>query len=494
MFINGVYNEAELKMIENWKTTAAKDVGWLDGTPSPTNDHPINLRKATREIIRHMALAHDYKNPLYRNEDYAKYSKYGKIIAPPFLTNCIACGHAHFLEVPKDVGQFLGCHLGEDYVWYRTIVEDDSFTVFQGMPQMRDMTPAGEQQERVMGSFDPCYIYDQNGELIAEWWHILVTVYAGWDVERDNILRIGYELDMESALKLGEGALWTPRPKYTQELADTIQRLYEEEPRRGKEIRWWEDVEIGETLPPVYMGPISYWDCVAYMCTFVHPPINMMEGRRLTPQKMIKDPETNITFYDFEFHLCEETPKLVGWYSHTIVDPFINSFLGRMTSNWMGDDGEFRRYKWRKFANTTIGDSIIGRGRVIRKYIEDGECRVDIDVCMENIKGFLANMGPTTISLPSKRKFLERLEPVTDSEETELDLNPEGIKRGDCFRVKPRPDWELPYDYPLAGKTGYVYELPMDVEGFVYAIMDEDCTGIEHRAVVGFRMTDIEKI
>ena len=74
------------------------------------------------------------------------------------------------------------------------------------------------------------------------------------------------------------------------------------------------------------------------------------------------------------------------------------------------------------------------------------------------------------------------------------DLNPEGIKRGDKFRVKPRPEWELPNEYPLAGKTGYVYELPMDVDGFVYAIMDEDCTGIEQRAVVGFRMTDIEKI
>jgi hypothetical protein len=494
MFVNGIYSESERKMMDAWREDAEQDVGWISDKPGPRNDHPVNFRTATKEIIRHMALAHDYKNPLYRDEDYARQSKYGKIVAPPFLLNCIANGHAHFMGVPEDVGQFVGCHLGEDFVWHRTIKEGDSFKVFQGMPQMRDMTPPGEQPERVMGSFDPCYIYDQNDELIAEWWHILVTVYIENGRPRDNILRIGYELD-PSALELAEGIHWTKRPKYTREEADLIQRLYEEEPRRGGNILYWEDVKIGEALPPAFMGPITYWDCVTYMATHVFPPINMMEGRRLTPQMVIRDPETNISYRDFEWHFCEETPKLVGWYSHTVVEQLINSFMGRCVSNWMGDDGEFRSYRWRKFANTTIGDTVIARGRVIRKYItEDGECRADIDCVMENIKGFLANMGPTAIALPSRAKLAEGKTSALDPSEQALDLNPQGIVRGDHFRVKPRDEWELPGGYPLTGKTGVVYELPMDVPGFVYAIMDESCTGIEPRAVVGFRMTDLEKL
>lgn len=493
MFIRGIYSKEEQKMIDDWKADAAKDVGWLDDKPSFRDEHPVNFNKATKEIIRHMALAHDYKNPLYRDAEYAKFTKYGKIIAPPFFLNSIAAGHAHFMQVPEEAGKFVGCHLGENFVWHRTIVEGDEFKVFQGMPQLCDKTPDGEQEERILGSFDPLYIYDQNNELVAEWWHVLVNVYADKNAKTDDILRIGYESGPHAA-ELGKNVHRTERPKYTQEVADAIQHLYEEEPRRGKEILWWEDVKVGEELPHVYMGPITFWDCSAYMATHMFPPINMMECRRLTPQMLIKDPETNITYRDFEWHIGEDTPPLVGWYSHTIVEHIINSFMGRMVSNWMGDDGEFRSFRWRKFANTTIGDSIIGRGRVVRKYIENGECKVDIDCCMENIKGFLANMGPTTITLMSRKQMLERTEPIEEVSCKPLDLNPEKIKRGDRFRVKPRPDWELPYQYPLEGETGIVYELPMDVDGYVYAVMDNPCTKIEPRAVVGFRMTDIEKI
>jgi acyl dehydratase len=494
MFVRDVYSPAEQKMIDEWNQRALADVGWLHETPGQEYIYPVNFRKATREIIRHVALAHDYKNPLYRDPEYAKHTRWGKIIAPPMFTLAIANGQAHMLQVPAEVGRYVGCHLGEDFDFYRPIKEGDSFHVFQGLARFRDLTPDGEQPERILGSYDPVFIYNQDDELVSVWWHVLNNVYAEPGAEPDGVLRIGYEMDPVGARELGKNVRWTQKPKYTKELADTIQKLYENEPIRGKEIRWWEDVEIGETLPPVYMGPITPWDSAAYLATHVYPPIPMNETRRLIPQGLFTDEETNISYKGFEMHLAEDVPKLIGWYSHTIVENIINSFLNRMVTNWMGDDGEFRFFRWRKFANTTYGDSIIGRGRVVRKYIKDGECLVDIETAMENIKGFLANMGPTTIKLPSKAEMLYREAPKEDSSDAPLDLNPQGFRRGDRFRVLPRAGWELPFSYPLGGQTGLVYEMPVDVDGYVYALMDNDCTGIEPRAVVGFRTDCIEKI
>lgn len=492
MFVRNVYSAAEQQMIDSWNAQALADVGWLHDTPGADYMCPVNIRTASREMIRHVALAHDYKNPLYRDPEYAKHTRWGKIIAPPFFTLAIANGQTHAMTVPSQVGRYVGCHLGEDFEWFKTIREGDSFRVFQGLAQLRDLTPDGAQPERILGSFDPVCIYNQDDELIGIWWHILINVYTEPGTKSDGILRIGYEMDPVGARELK--ARWTQTPKYTKEMAALLQRLYEEEPRRGREILWWEDVKIGEELPPVYMGPITPWDSAAYLATLVYPPIPMNETRRLIPYFCALDEKTNISHLMFEEHLSEDVSKIVGFYSHTICESIINSFLARLVSNWMGDDGEFKFFRWRKFANTTYGDSVIGRGRVVRKYIKDGQCLVDVDTCMENIKGFLANMGPTTISLLSKEQMLYSRAPKENPAEKTLDLNPQCFKRGDRFRVLPRPDWELPTPYPLADETGYVYEMPVDVDGYIYAIMDRDCTGLDPRAVIGFRTDKIEKI
>jgi hypothetical protein len=39
-----------------------------------------------------------------------------------------------------------------------------------------------------------------------------------------------------------------------------------------------------------------------------------------------------------------------------------------------------------------------------------------------------------------------------------------------------------------------VHELPIDVDGYIYGIMDRDCTTIEPRSEVGFRMDEVEKL
>jgi hypothetical protein len=46
-------------------------------------------------------------------------------------------------------------------------------------------------------------------------------------------------------------------PKYTPEQIEEIVQALEGEQRRGTETRYWEDVEVGEELPPIVLPPFT---------------------------------------------------------------------------------------------------------------------------------------------------------------------------------------------------------------------------------------------
>jgi hypothetical protein len=152
-----------------------------------------------------------------------------------------------------------------------------------------------------------------------------------------------------------------------------------------------------------------------------------------------------------------------------------------------------RKFSWQKMANTPFGDTIFGRGRVLRKYVDDeGRCLVDITAWMETNRGYISNAGPTTVELLSRTKQETGRLPEVPVQQ-ELDQNPNNIRPGDHVRIQPRPDWELSSPYPLANATARVVEYHQ-VEGFAYCVLDEDVIGIDTRVVLGFRLDQLEKI
>lgn len=494
MFVKGIYSPAEQAMLDAWRENAEKSVGWLGDEPDFRSATPVNIRTADEMMILMAARCHDYKNRLYRDAKYAAASRWGKIIAPPMFLLTIGFGCGHFMQITPEVGTFVSCHFGEDFHWERPVYVDDNFKVYQNLPYMVDETPEGEQKCRILASYDKIDYYSQNDELIGSFTHIVKYIYTAPGTPYGDVMTIGYEMNRDMLASFGS-VRKTPEFVYTPEQIRAIERLYLDEPIRGRETRYWEDVQVGEVLPPVILGPITEWDEVAAMATHAESTLNMMEMRRLSPRNCFVDPVTNVPHEAAEIHLIEDVVDLINWYSPTIVEHVINSFLCRLVTNWMGDDGMITDFRWRKFANTTFGDTVIGRGRVVRKYInEKGECLVDIDTCMENVRGFLGNMGPCTVRLPSRCERIpgKKAEPCT---QPPLELNPQNIQPGDRFCVCSREHWELPdCEYPLAGQTGRVVELPLDVPGYVYAVMDNDCTGLDPRAVVGFRMDQIKKL
>ena len=98
----------------------------------------------------------------------------------------------------------------------------------------------------------------------------------------------------------------------------------------------------------------------------------------------------------------------MGHYTTTLMEPLVNQFLGRLITNWMGDDGFIARYYHRKASNNPYTDTIVGTGKVIKKYRgEKGEYLVDLAVEMETNRGNITNMAMATVSLTSREQRLK---------------------------------------------------------------------------------------
>jgi len=51
----------------------------------------------------------------------------------------------------------------------------------------------------------------------------------------------------------------------------------------------------------------------------------------------------------------------------------------------------------------TVGDTVVTKGKVKRKWIEDGEHFIEIEMVSENAKGISVGPGSIIATLPSKR-------------------------------------------------------------------------------------------
>jgi len=138
--------------------------------------------------------------------------------------------------------------------------------------------------------------------------------------------------------------------------------------------RCWEDVEEGEELPKVVM-PINFTRCV-YLASAT---------RDFSPQHSNRD-------------YCIERSKTKDVFVNT---PFNVGMVTRLLTDWAGPRSTVRRVKVAMRQNVCAGDDMIVSGKVTRKYVEDGDHRVDVDI-MIGTQEEAATPCSGTISLPTR--------------------------------------------------------------------------------------------
>ncbi len=79
-----------------------------------------------------------------------------------------------------------------------------------------------------------------------------------------------------------------------------------------------------------------------------------------------------------------------------------NAFLGQLMTDWIGEAGTLRRLACQYRGMDEPGKPLYCKGRVTRKYVEEGRHLVDCDIWVEDSDGKTTTPGSATVELPSR--------------------------------------------------------------------------------------------
>ena len=427
-----VYSSEEREVLTSFEKEADKMQGWA--RPMPKN-------KATKSSIDLWAKGMDYPNPLWRDPDYGKNSRWGSNIAPPIYQEALTLESWMVPGVQKlgyrttEGKPFM---LGENWDFYKPIKAEDSFTSWKKRPLLEDANTEEESSVRKFHFMThDLDLYNQNNELVS----------------RNNCyLRIWADTNPP-----GPKQDQSPVYRYSSAEIDFINKLSLEEKIRGNETRFWEDVEIGEELPPVIMGPTTVWDMMLIsMARQDQELIPMTEQRKgnlkkISGQPPLLDPETNISYCFMECHLSNSFAKMTGSSRAQHAGVVERSVITRVVTNWMGDDAFCKSIYWRPVKDTFIGDTFIGKARVCGKRNVNGEYIADLEVYCEDITGVITTMARVRVSLMSRTGLLSR-ESASPADVIE-GKKPEKISTGERVLITGKADWPQKFRYEGAEAT-----------------------------------------
>ena len=139
---------------------------------------------------------------------------------------------------------------------------------------------------------------------------------------------------------------------------------------------FWDDIEEGMELPTL--------------------------AKRTDSQQLVKWAGASSDYYqihyDKDFALEKNLPGII------VHGRLTASMLGQAITDWIGEEGWLRRFAC-QFRGMNLPDrDIIVKGKVTRKYTEDGRGCLDCEVWAENDQGDTTTPGTATVVLPRRSR------------------------------------------------------------------------------------------
>ena len=230
--VSNVQEQYELYKEKLGKVYTAEEYGAILGGPKYPKPFVGFNRQATIDTIMHFVDGVGDLNPIYRDEAYAKTTRYGRLIAPPcFLYSVWWAGTG--LEMPTEMH---GWFAGSEWEWFRPICEGDRIdwkTIQPSDVQLKHGKMAGDQ----LVVYNDDYFTKRGGDVLAK--------HRGWAVHAGK----------DDSKKEGKYAEFGRIHEYSVEDIKKIHKAQANEVIRGATPRYWEDVQVGEELTPVVQGP-----------------------------------------------------------------------------------------------------------------------------------------------------------------------------------------------------------------------------------------------
>ena len=137
---------------------------------------------------------------------------------------------------------------------------------------------------------------------------------------------------------------------------------------------YFEDVEVGFEIPSLEKHP--------------------------TTQQLVKYAGASGDFYqihyDKDFALKKNLPGVI------LHGALKNAFLGQLMTDFAGELGWLRKLSVQYRGMDQPDTPVVCKGKVVKKYIDNGKPSVDCEIWLENAQGEKTTPGTATVILPSR--------------------------------------------------------------------------------------------
>jgi hypothetical protein len=328
-------------------------------------------------------------NPRFRDLEYSKRTKYGCLVAPPLFLMTI-CVPYQGMVVIRDARPF---YSGSEWQFFRPILEDDKLD-FNGYGT------AGVELKKSRFS----------GQML-----VTTSLYEYRNHRAEVVALVKGFVHHSSSDQVSAGMGKYKEVKIQRYSAEELRRIeedYAKEEMRGSQPRYWEDVAEGEYTPHVVNGPHTIWDTIAFI---MGRPHGINKGSRLYRRTVATghadvpsvgqqpfDPTTNTYVHTEMPHFDNDLAKAIGVPGAYDLGPERECLVATLFDNWMGDDGFLWKYSIQFHRFVITGDTNWYQAKVVRKYVDDGKCCVDLEHWGNNQMDEQTTVGRATVILPSK--------------------------------------------------------------------------------------------
>ena len=340
------------------------------------------LRDASIDTIANFSNGIGDLNPLYRDAEYGRWTRFGSMVAHPFFP------YTHHWPGRSRWGLpgVHGFYAGNDWEFFKAIKPGDRINCYERVAGVEEKQ--GKFSGRLVIQYVENTFTNQRDEIVAK--------ALGWFTrhERKAARDQGKYSDIKTHV-------------YSDEEYEEIYRqsINEQENIRGNQTRYWEDVEVDEELPSIVRGPLSLMDTMGFVagCGRSHTHGVLLKGALKHPGHYFKSQEAGGGIeYTGIGHHRESTAKNVGVPGTYDYGPQRTAWLGSLVTNWMGDDAYLKRLRAEMRRFNIMGDTTWCKGKVSKKYVKDGYALVDIEIFAVNQREEITAPGTATVMLPSR--------------------------------------------------------------------------------------------
>ncbi len=340
------------------------------------------LQDASPDTLRNWCNGIGDLNPLYRDPGYGHATRYATQLGHPMFP----MAYGWLGRTRWGLPGVHGFYAGNDWELFRHVRPGDRISAVERVVGVQ------EKESKFSGRLVLQYVeasyYNQRSELVAR---ALGTCTRH---ERKAARDAGKYDDIK-------------QHDYTEEERDRIDQAILDEPKniRGANVRYWEDVQEGEELPPIARGPLSLMDTMGFLvgCGRGHTHGVVLQAAVKHPGHFFRNPEAGGGVeYTGIGHHRESVAKEVGVPGTYDYGPQRSAWMCSLVTNWMGDAGFLKRVRTEMRRFNIVGDTTWCTGKVLRKYVKDNTGLVDIELAAVNQRGEVTTPGLATVALPSR--------------------------------------------------------------------------------------------